>query len=427
MKLPAGRIGTAIAVLIFVGAVGLAPLRMGVLTDAMGVRWGAQWGLSDFYSNGYYPVQAFLHGEDPYDAERFVAQYPVEGPYPLHAPLNLLLHLPFAILPPGPAGVAYFIFSALLLLVLAYLTLRLAVIGVDLRRVILLAAALALTRPGHWNLVLGQRGILLASAIYWALLNARAAPLRSGIGLAVSMAKPTFGVPFTVLMLGYGRWRAVMAGLLLSAALNLPILAILIVREGGAQRFWQVLLSGFHAWQVLPGLDPASSYSRVDAAATVSRFLGYSLSDPAQAMLTALILLCAMGVLRQLRLRVAPGPRDCAVGVICLGVLLSGYHNGYDLILLAAPFLALLARGLPAGTGPVLRWTFVGLFTIPAVNWFASESFLSAWQSSRAVWLLVSSISGLCVAALFVGYVGLSVKSARSDAVGAAPVLVGEA
>jgi hypothetical protein len=394
---------------------------MGVLTRAGGLQLGAEWGMMDFYINVYYPVRAFLDGVDPYDPKKFMTLYPVQLPYPVHAPVNLLVHLPFGLLPPKAAGITYFIFSALLVLPLAYMSLRLARVPHG-GKIILLASAILLTRPGHWNLVLGQRGIFLTLATYVALIYARDAPFLSGLAIATSMIKPTWGIPLAILMIASGYGRAVVAGITLSLIANLPVLAVLVAREGGITPFIHAVLAGHHVWEALPEVDPAISYGRLDAATTVSRLLGYPLSDLAQALLTVGILLSAGLVLRSVTKHAGSDFRDGTVAVICLGLLLAGYHNGYDLVLLVGPCVALLAHRLEGSANRNLRWIFLGLFIIPMINWIASLSVLKAWQPSHRTWVLVTSVNGLCLMVLFVGYLALGMQLLRSSAAESAPL-----
>lgn len=314
------RIGTVLAWWLFVTVVAVVPLRMGILTRAGGVQLSAKYGMMDFYGNVYYPVRAFLDGEDPYDPTRFMALYPVTLPYPLHAPINLLVHLPFGLLPPRAAGITYFVFSALLALPLSYMSLRLTGIP-HFGKILLLASAILLTRPGHWDLVLGQRAIFLSFVTYVALVYARDAPLLGGLGIAISMIKPTWGIALAILMLARGYGRAVVAGLVLSLIANLPVLGVLIAREGGMTSFAHVVIAGQRAWKALPEIGPATSYARLDAAATVSRVLGHPLSDVVQALLAAGIFLVAGLVLRIVTRHPAPGSRDLTVGIMCLGLI----------------------------------------------------------------------------------------------------------
>lgn len=415
MRLLHNRAGTALAWLLFVAAVALAPLRMGVFTHAAGLELSAKWGMMDFYGNVYYPVRAFLDGEDPHDPKRFTALYPIDLPYPMHAPINLLLHLPLGLLPPRAAGITYLAFSALLVIPLAYMSLRLAGIPRGGPTIMLLASAILLSRPGHWNLVLGQRGIFLSLAAYAALIYARDAPFLSGAAIAVSMIKPTWGIPLAVLMLASGYGRAVAAGVVFSAIANLPVLAVLVSREGGITSFIQALIAGQRAWAALPDADPATSYTRLDAGSTVGRFLGHPMPDAVQALLTAGILLAAAFVLRLIRRHPETGSRDLRVGIICLALLLCVYHNGYDTLLLVGPCVALLAHGLQGLSGRRLRWVFVALFLVPANNWVASASVLSAWQPSHQTWVLVTSVNGVCLVGLFLGYMWLGMKWGHSS------------
>jgi hypothetical protein len=403
MRSHCGRLGPGWAWLLYLAAVALAPLRMGVFTRTAGLNLSARYGMMDFYGNIYYPVRAFLDGVDPYDPVKFRALYPVEMPYPLHAPINLALHLPFGLLSPQAAGIAYFALSALLVLPLAYIALRLAALTPN-GKVPFLAAGTLLSRPGHWDLVLGQRGVFLSLAVYVALLFARSNPLLSGTGIAVSMIKPTWGVPLTILLLAAGAGRAVARGVVLSAIVNIPVLMILLLREGGIHEFLQVLAAGQHAWATLPEVNPAVSYGRLDAATTLSRFLGYPLSSWAQAVLTTGILFIGAVALRTLRRRSRVEAESVAVAIICLGVLLCAYHNGYDLVLLLAPCVALLwhRQGVPSARW--VRWGMITLFMIPAINWIASASVLASWQPSHHVWLFVTSVNGVCLALLFLSY-----------------------
>ena len=154
-------------------------LRVGALSHVGSLRLGAPAAMNDFYSSVYYPVRAFMDGENPHDRERLKALYPQVEEYPPYLPLNLVLYLPFGLLPPKAAAVAYFIFSAVLTLPLSVLALKLIGVSPSPRRVALVAAVLLLTRPGHWTLISGQHAILLTLLCYLALFYARRAPVLS--------------------------------------------------------------------------------------------------------------------------------------------------------------------------------------------------------------------------------------------------------
>ncbi len=397
-----------LAAILFLGAVGIALLRIDLLHQVGGVRLGADWRLTDFYSSFYYPVRAFLSGENPHDLERFMALYPVTDPYGPFLPINLLVHLPFGLLPPGPAGFAYFLFTLALTLWLGHLVLRLAHLDPTPARVLGVAGAVLLTRPGHWTLLLGQGSVLLTVACYLALIGADRTPVRSGIALSISALKPTFGLPLGFLLLARGRARAVAIGVLLSLAINLPLYAVLAERSGGAAEFMAVLTDGMRVIQESINANPATSPHRVDVTALVSRWVGRPLSPLGQLGLALGVLVAAAAALRRLGGRPGRGSEDLAVGIICLNIALFASHLGYDLVILAAPLALVLSRGLPPPAGPLTRLAFLCFYALLATNWLTTESVLARWQPGPGTWLVLASANGFCVLGLFLGYLILA-------------------
>jgi hypothetical protein len=410
------RIRTTAAVFLFAGAVAVALLRVGTRTEVGGLRLGAPLALNDFYSAVYYPVRAFLQGENPHDRERLHELYPQVEAYPPYLPFNLVLHLPFGLLPPRAAGITYFIFSALLTLPLALAALRLAGIPPSVRRVALLAALLLLSRPGHWTLVSGQHAILLTLLSYLALLHAKRSPIYSAIALGICMYKPTYGIPLAVLMLAAGYGRAVGIGLLVAGAVNLPPLLLLSARVGGLGLFARKLLAGYRDWQNLEGMDPGSSldpitFNRIDLATFVGRFVGHAVSPALSVILTVVVLAATSLALRRLRKQPGRAAEDVSVALVCLGTLIAVYHMTYDLILLSAPLAALVARGVPTPAPAAGRVGFLVLYAIPALNWILTVSFLQAWQPAHPVWLAVASTNAFCLLVLFAGYLTLALST----------------
>lgn len=395
---------------LFVLALGVAVARIGFLTEAAGVRLSAPWAMMDFYSGGYYPVRALLTGENPYDGDRFIALYPVADMFPPYLPLTLLIHLPFGLLPPVIGAAAFFVTTILLTIVLARLVARLAGLRPVVASVILLAALILLSRPGHWNLLVGQRAVVFTLATYVSLAYATTAPAIAGMGLTVALIKPTYGVPLAVLLWAWGRRETAARGIGLAALLNLPLVVLLTVREGGFRQFISKPLRTYQTWQDFPNINPATSNLRTDAASLISRFMGAPLSNVEQALLAIGILLLAGSVLRLLAKHPTRQADALAVGILCLATSLVGYHMGYDLVLLTAPFVAAAVPGsLPLGHRG-LRLALLALYSILALNWIATELVLQRWQPSGQMWLLVTSVNGLCLMVLFLGYLGLGVR-----------------
>jgi Glycosyltransferase family 87 len=404
------RLQTASAAAAFAFAIAIAVLRVGVFTEVAGIRFGAGWAMLDFDTGGYYPVRALLSGENPYDRERFLTLYPVSDGFPPYAPFTLLFHLPFGLLPHTVAEILYGLFTIGLMVVLAWMALRATRCDTKVATVIMLAAALLLTRPGHWNLVLGQRAALFAVGSYLALFHASRAPWLSAAGITLTMLKPTWGVPLLLLMLARGDLRPVALGVLLTLAANLPLLALIVSRAGGVGIFGEQLLKGYRVWQDLPDVNPATSSVRIDAATTVSRFVGHPLGDASQILLTVLVITVGAVGVRLLRNSRTPGGHDLTIGIICTAVLLCGYHLGYDFLLLTVPMLTVLVHGLPTSTNPWMRWLFIGLFAIPALNWISTESVLAALQPNKRLWLVIASLNGVALTALFCCYLWFAVR-----------------
>ena len=404
---------TAVAAALFAAAVGVAVLRVGALTHVGSLRVGAPVAMNDFYSSIYYPVLAFVHGENPHDRERLKALYPQVEEYPPYLPVNLVLYLPFSLLPPKGAAVAFFVLSAVLTLPLSVVALRLAGSVPSPWRVLLVAALLLLSRPGHWALISGQHAIILTLLSYVALLQARRSPVLSGLALGLCMYKLTYGVPLAALMLAYGSARAVAIGAAVAGAVNTPLLLLLARRAGGVEPFLRKLFGGYQEWQSLQGMDPGSSldpisFNRTDLATFVSRFVGHSVPTAVSMALTVAVLALAGLGLHRLSRHPGRTAEDLSLALVCLGMLIAVYHMTYDIVLLTAPLAALLARGLPA-PGPSARKVAFGvLFAVPCLNWALTQSVLQAWQPAHPVWLVVASMNTACLVALFVGYLALA-------------------
>jgi hypothetical protein len=401
----------------FVLAVGLAVARVGFLSQAAGVRLSADWAMVDFYSGAYYPVRALFDGENPHDRTRFMAVYPVAEMYAPFLPLTLLIHLPFALLPPRLGAVAFFCTTIVLTIVLARLVLQITGIRAVTASVIGVAALILLSRPGHWNLVLGQRAVEWTLATYIALAYARTAPLLAGAGVAVALIKPTYGLPLALLILARGYWRPVVIGGFIVTVVSIPILALFAQRAGGWEIFLDRLIAGYRTWQQVSDVNPATSIVRIDVTTTISRFLGHTLSEASQVALTMGVIAIAGAAVRLLAQRGGNEAEALSTTIICLALLLCGYHLGYDLVLLTWPFAMLLHHGLPyRGRRGVLWWVVVSLFALLALNWVTTESVLAVWQPTGALWLAIASLNGFPLLLLFGIYLWLILDTRRDVA-----------
>jgi hypothetical protein len=375
--------------------------------------------MNDFYSSVYYPVVAFLNGENPHDRLRLKALYPEVEEYPPYLPLNLVLYLPFGLLSSKVAAIAYFLFSTVVTVLFSVLTLKLIDVSPSPRRAMLVAGLLLFSRPGHWALISGQHAILLALFTYLVLYHARSSPMLSGLALGVCTYKPTYGVPLALLMLASGYLPAVAIGVAVAAAVNTPLFLLLARRAGGVEPFVQKLLEGYRDWQQLKGMDPGSSldpmsFNQVHVDTFVSRFLGHQAPAAVSIALTVIVLALASFGLRRLTKHRGRAAEDLSLALVCLGMLIAVYHMTYDLVLLTAPLAALVAHGLPTPGVSARNLAFGVLFSVPFLNWALTESALQAWHPSHVVWLAVVSANTACLMALFVGYLALALRYPES-------------
>src|SRR3954469_5980565 len=303
----ARRSRLSLAALALIAALGIALLRVTTLSDLGGVRLSANWALIDFQQTIYYPVRAFIDGINPYDRATYHARYPAVAPFPPFLPSTLLIHLPFGVMPLALAETAYVAFSVGLIVLLGRAAVRAA--GVKSWTAALVAAALvALSRPGQWNLLLGQVTLQAVLLSWVALRFAQRTPWLSGLALGAATFKPTFALPIAALMLARGNVKAVGAGVVAALALNLPVAALLEHRVGAVQLLTQNPEAPYSSWAGSSDSAPHYSFYRIDVVALFGRIAGRSLSRGDEVLITILVLAAAALLIRRMRgSETAPG------------------------------------------------------------------------------------------------------------------------
>lgn len=389
----------AAAGLVFALGLSLALVRMRRLPAIGQLRVSAPWVMADFLQAVYYPALSFVDGGNPYNSTVYLANYPAGVPFPAYAPATLLINLPFALLPLGAATIVYFVATIALTVLLAGLALRLAGWRVTAAAVLAVSGVVLLTRPGHWNLLLGQVAVPMVLASYLAAWFGRTSPTLGGIGLALALLKPTFGIPLVPLLLAQGARAAVIRGVGLAAALNLPMLAILVRREGGVPSFLGGFLQTQSRFLGQSHIDPLQGIWRVDLSACVSRFGGTTLGPLAQAGVALAVLGIGVWAIRRLP-SADPRAGRLARGVLCCAVLLSFYHQAYDLLLLTLPAAELVAAWRSgSGSRPIL-FAEAGLMVVLAGNYLATESLIVALQPGPAARLALLTTNCIAMAGL---------------------------
>ncbi len=149
---------------------------------------------------------------------------------------------------------------------------------------------------------------------------------------------------------------------------------------------------------------------RADAASLIGRVIGHPLLAGAQSLVGLVILALALAVLRSSKLgEGSPGSGGSAIlaGFVCVAILSSGYHQTYDLVLLALPAVVLLRD--PAATimlSRSARLILLGLLAIIAGNYAASEGALARLGMATGTrgWQILTSINAAALLLAFAVY-----------------------
>jgi hypothetical protein len=281
------------------------------------------------------------------------------------------------------------------------------------------------------NLQLGQITLELVLAAYVALAFARRRPWLSALGLAGAMLKPTIGIPLALLMLVRRDWRAVWYGAIVAVWINLPALLVLAHHAGGARPMIAHLVRTAVGIQSMDTEnDPVLSPYRIDAVALVSRFLGHPLGGGGQLLIGVGVVTVAALALRAGARRASESSLGVSAGVIGGAILLGVYHQLYDMLLLALPFVALAFRRVPAPyQAPAVRWPLLALFAFLAFNYLAGAAVLSRLgllsehaghqaMTRQPAAVILSSLNGLALLFVFAGYALVALRPAPATGAG---------
>lgn len=395
------RLRQVLATMLFLAGLGLAVSRIGPLPSVGGVRLSAPWVLEDFRLAVYYPTQAFWHGVNPYNSSAYLARYPVDVPFMTYAPATFLVYLPAGFLTLPVASAAYFVLTLILTVLLGAAAVRISGWGRSSAAVLATSGAIMLSRPGQWNLLLGQVTLPAVLGVYAAVVLARRSSAAAGVGVAFSLLKPTFGIPLIALLLAQGARRAVLWGLGLAALVNLPLLVVLAGREGGIGRFVGTLLQTQTDFAAYHGNDPLKNVWRIDLPALVSLIQGAPVGTATSLLVAGMVIGLACWALVRLSSRADENSRRLSVGIICCAVLLVVYHKAYDLLLLTLPAVALVRAWKLGFSDRRVLLLEAGLLTMLAGNYLTTESALNALHPGYFARLALLSFNAVALLALF--------------------------
>jgi hypothetical protein len=374
-----------------------------------------RWALMDFRDAVYYPVVSFLGGGNPYDSDVFLAVFPVTRPFPPYSPSTLLVHLPFGLIPHTTSQLLYFGLTIVLTLVLAHMALRMCERRPTMTSVFGLATLILVTRPGHWNLMLGQTTLELVLAVYIALYFGAKSTRASGFALAVATIKPTFGVPLFVLMLVQRYFRPVGLGIVLAVVATLIPVAVLVHAAGGGPEFAGSLEKSFLTLGGKGSSSPVASPYRVDMFAFVSRLWGASPGPVVEIGIFIFVMAAAGATILRVRKYARGNAADLyCISVASLAILISSYQLTYSILLLILPLIALLLgcwAPRDFKVTPVVRYLLILLLSIPLFNFLEVQMILRHVEVGSGMWLLLTSVNSVALLLAFSVYVSLAFRA----------------
>ena len=400
------RLATVAAVALLALALLFALYRSGSGIRFGDVRFGAsKWIMVDFRTVVYYPAKAFADGINPYQTETYQSRYPAPLPFRGYPPAVLALSQPFAWLSLKQAMAAQAGLTLVLAALLAWACLRLVAVRATFTAVTGLLGVMLLSRPGHWTLLLGQLTVVMVLAVYAALALPKRRAGWAGAALAVTMLKPTFGIPLMLLLLALGRWKAVVVGGGITALLNLPVLVILAERSGGYREAISLMAMGGRGVDSSDITLHAGAF-RIDLIAMLTRFAGQQLGTVLAFLIFGCVLGCAAYAIRRRLGASHEGPLDpLSVGLASTAILACVYHVGYDSLLLVWPATALAVAVFRAGSATVRERIQLVLFLVLALNYVSTLTVLEAIGFDSPLALPLVSINSMALAGLFTTYV----------------------
>ena len=233
--------------------------------------WEAR-GMSDFYTLYYYS-KAFSAGVNPYSTDVIEREeYIVPRNAAPFSPFAFLPDIPLTWLPLEIASVVYFIFSWLLIAVLAWCCLWMSRVRFDWVLWIWIFGFLVFSRPGHITLFTGYFTLQLVLGTMVALHYSKSKPWLAGIGFLLASVKPTYGIPLTLLMLARRDFKSVAIGVGLSGLFAFGCFAWLASHSD-----FGTVVDGVRAGQEAfhddPSEEPANTWTRIDIAGMVAKLM----------------------------------------------------------------------------------------------------------------------------------------------------------
>ena len=357
-------------------------------------------GHSDFHNGAYFPAHCYLEGGCPYsveDAERYLMTRAAAT----YSPIVFILHLPFALLPLAWADIAFFICNVAMLMLIAFLTIRMSGVAFNWFDFLAISNFLFLSRPGHMTLFTGYFTAEIVIGCVLALHYAKSRPAISGLGMVLASIKPNFVIPLIIMMLWRRNFRAVAIGILfcaIAAGTGLGWLSY----HNGLDQVVQDIRGGQAELHVDETELPVNTWTRTDLLGMYAKVVN-SVPGDAMYLLSMVVLSFIVGpfVYRYSKQEPNPGATGLTALISVLAILVGIYHHSYDCLLIVVPAIGLMFYGHITLTELPNLWRIVVavLCAVPAVNYVSTLSVMNLLnlEPLSVSWQAVTLINGVCL------------------------------
>ena len=205
-------------------------------------------GLLRFHNEVYYPVRAFITGDNPFVPEQLAAFHPdtehgTAAPLPAMLPSTLLIYCLFGFFQLRFAEAIFIGLSVLLTVVLSALLLKKCTEqSPGIGGAFFCSALMLISLPGTEAFFTCPATMICVLGVAWALAYSERKIWLSSIGVTLAMIQPVIGIPVVILMLLRGNIAAIAGGLALLAITNGLAIGYIIHHGGPALTdlsYWQ--------------------------------------------------------------------------------------------------------------------------------------------------------------------------------------------
>ncbi|MEY2571290.1 MAG: hypothetical protein QOE63_1640, partial [Acidimicrobiaceae bacterium] len=352
---------------------------------------------NDYRDTGYLAGRDVRDGENPYDHVAFVQRHPTSHELDLYGPQWFLVQVPLSLLSFVAAKVVWVALLLVGALLLAHFARQLARRPRDVWADLLLAGLILGSAAGKNAIFLGQPVMWYALAVVVVLAAGDKRPWLGGAALAVAMVKPQVGVLLALLIgFGFGWWRLVLRGVVVTIAAALVPLLFIVSAAGGPRDFMRsVTDNASYVSDLVAEQATEPLAERLDVVNTSAKLLDIA---PTTGWLAAELVVAIAGGIVGLRRRHRAvgddvGTDVAAMSLLAVTLLVGAFHPLYDALLLFIPLVLAWAWWRDGRRISPLLWAVTALLAVPLVYFPPVQTTLEKLGASPTQSRTVSSIA----------------------------------